>query len=135
MTKSRKTILVVDDDRGIVRLLEKKLGDDGYDVISAITGTTGLERAKKEQPDLLLLDIMIPDMSGIQLGKAILADEETKDIPIIYMTACMGVENDKGDETIDIDGTLFRAFAKPLHNPKLMSTIRKEINKARNKNN
>lgn len=132
MTKSIRKILIIDDDPGMVKLAEKWFRVDGYEVLGALSGQSGVERAKAECPDLILLDFMIPDLSGIEVAKALYADERTRAIPIIFMTVCIGVENDKGDETVDVDGRLYRAFAKPLHVKKLLSTARKLINVARN---
>ncbi|MCA9399129.1 MAG: response regulator, partial [Candidatus Omnitrophica bacterium] len=114
------------------RIMEKLLVNDGYAVISSSSGKLGVQKAREEQPTLILVDAMIPDMSGAQVVRALRQEVETRTIPIIFITAIMGVENDKGDEEINVDGEYFRAFAKPLHNPKLLSVIRKEINKANN---
>jgi len=105
---------------------------DGYRVISAVDGSMALRKAKEESPDLILLDLMIPQMNGKQIAISLKDMPETKDIPLIFITATLGVENDKGDEEIDIDGRLCRIFAKPLHNPKLLSVIRKTINRREN---
>jgi len=130
--KKQRKILVVDDDPTILPILEKRLAVDGYAVISALSGESGVKRATEERPDLILCDLMIPDISGVEVTRKLKTQDETKDIPIIFMTAYMGVENDKGDEEIEIDGNMFRAFAKPLHNPKLLSVIRKTLNKIEN---
>lgn len=132
MTKSVKKILVIDDDLTMIRLMEKTLLNDGYAVISASSGKLGVKRAIEESPTLILLDAMIPDMNGADVVRELKKEAATRNIPIIFMTAIMGVENDKGNEEINIDGAFFRAFAKPLHNRKLLSVIRKEINKLYN---
>lgn len=135
MSKSFKTVLVVDDDPGVIKLLEKWLHVDGYKIIGALSGKAGIERAHDDPPpDCILLDLMIPDINGADVARALQKDPAVKDIPIIFITVTMGVENDKGDEEIDIDGVKYRIFAKPLHNRKLLSTIRKSINKRANKN-
>ena len=132
MSKTNYKILVIDDDLTTIRIMEKLLVNDGYAVISSSSGKLGVQKAREEQPTLILVDAMIPDMSGAQVVRALRQEVETRTIPIIFITAIMGVENDKGDEEINVDGEYFRAFAKPLHNPKLLSVIRKEINKANN---
>ncbi|MBU0467989.1 MAG: response regulator [Candidatus Omnitrophica bacterium] len=134
MAKVVRKILIVDDDPSMVKVLEKWLKMDGYVSIFARTGEDGFTKAKAEKPDLVLMDLMLPDINGVQVIRQIVNDPETKGIPIVCITVTMGVETDKGDEQIDVDGRLFRAFAKPLHQRKLLSVIRKEINIAVNKN-
>ncbi|MCK5580280.1 MAG: response regulator [Candidatus Omnitrophica bacterium] len=132
MKKEKKKILVVDDDAGMVKVLEKWLHVAGREVIGALSGETGLERAEKEVPDLILLDLMLPGIGGVEVARRLKANSVTKDIPVIFITMCIGVENDKGDEKIEVDGQIYRAFAKPLHNKKLLSEIRKTINRREN---
>ncbi|MDP2654624.1 MAG: response regulator [Candidatus Omnitrophota bacterium] len=127
--KKPRRILVVDDDLGMIRLLEKWLNIDGKNVLSASDGTVAVRRAKEEVPDLIVLDLMLPDIGGVTVTQQLKADERTRNIPIIFITSTMGVENDKGDEQIEIDGEKYPIFAKPLHNPKLLSAIRKSLNR------
>lgn len=132
MKKSPRKILIVDDERGMLFVLKKRLQVDGYQVIEASDGFIAFKKAKTEKPDLILSDLMMPYVNGKELAQKLKADTETKNIPIIFITAMMGVEMDKGDEEINIDGHLYRIFAKPLHNKKLLSTIRKTINRGKN---
>jgi len=134
MKKSRKKILIIDDDESIIKLLQKWLHVAGRDTLTALTGEDGIKKAEEFKPDLILLDLMLPGMGGVSVTKTLKSIKTTKGIPIIFMTACMGVENDKGDEEIEIDGMFYRAFAKPLHNAKLVSEIRRTINKIENNN-
>lgn len=132
MKRRQRKILVIDDDPTLLPVLEKRLTVDGYKVIGTLAGESGVKRAIEESPDLILCDLMIPDISGVEVTRKLRAHEQTKKIPIIFMTAYMGVENDKGNEELEIDGDLFRTFAKPLHTPKLLSVIRKTLNKLEN---
>jgi CheY-like chemotaxis protein len=75
---------------------------------------------------------MLPGIGGTETAKRLFQEPTTKNIPVIFMTALMGVENDKGDEKIIIDDREYLAFAKPLHNMKLLSEIRKAINRSIN---
>ena len=132
MKKPPKKILVIDDDPGTIRLLEKWLRVGGRLTITAANAASGLSRAKKENPDLILLDIRLPDLNGIDLARLIHRNPITKDIPIIFITICIDVKKDKGDQMIEIDGVSYRAFAKPLHNPKLLAEIRRTVNLSEN---
>ena len=129
MKKNPKKILVIDDDPNIGKLVKRWLENAGCEVLGALNGEVGLEMVQAASFDLILCDFMLPGIGGVDIAKKLKADIQTKDIPVIFMTVTMGVEVDKGDETIDIDGTFYRVFAKPLHVPKLLSEIRKSINR------
>jgi PAS domain S-box-containing protein len=80
-------ILVVDDTADNLRLLIYMLGNQGYRVRPATGGVMAVTAAQREPPDLVLLDVMMPDMDGFEVCKALKADERTRDIPIIFLTA------------------------------------------------
>jgi len=127
--KSRKSILVVDDDPIMIRLATRMLKNDGYDVIIAYGGNEAIQKALSQLPDLILLDVLMPNMDGTQVVQRLHRHESTANIPIVFMTVTIALEEDKGDETIKIDGREYRGFAKPLHQRKVLSVIRKLINK------
>ena len=85
--EGKERILVVDDNVQNVELLQEILHANGYTVTIAYDGVDALEKVGKEKPDLLLLDIMMPKMDGYQVCEALRNDEETKGIPIIFVTA------------------------------------------------
>jgi len=132
MKKRQRIILIVDDESDMIKMLEKRLVVDGYRVINALDGSIAVKKAKEECPDLILSDLMMPNLNGTKMVELLNTDPETKDIPVVFITAMMGVENDKGYEEIEIEGEHYRIFAKPLHNRKLLSTIRKVINRREN---
>jgi DNA-binding response OmpR family regulator len=80
-------ILVVDDEIYIVHILDFSLGMEGYQVITALDGEQGLEKAHSERPDLIVLDIMMPKLDGYETCKALKADPATKGIPVILLSA------------------------------------------------
>jgi len=124
-----KKILVIDDDPNTVRLLQKWCANAGYEVRGALNGREGLAQAKAGSPSLILLDLMLPDIGGVEVSRRLKADSLTRDIPVIFITVTMGVEVDNGDETLEVDGIKYRIFAKPLHVPKLLAEVRKSINR------
>jgi DNA-binding response OmpR family regulator len=83
----KKKILIVDDDPGIVRLLALRLKAKGYETVGAYDGLQCLLVAKKEVPELILLDIKMPLMNGIDAFEEIINLEATKEIPVLFMTA------------------------------------------------
>jgi DNA-binding response OmpR family regulator len=83
----RKKILAVDDEKDILRLLEHNLGKAGYDVISAGDGPEAIDIAKSEMPDLIILDVMLPNIEGTEVLKALKKDRITDKIPVMMLTA------------------------------------------------
>lgn len=81
------TVLVVDDDPVILRLLEVNFDMEGYTVLSAADGAAALEVARESHPDVVVSDVMMPRMSGIELVQALRADDRTSDIPILLLSA------------------------------------------------
>ncbi len=79
-------ILLVEDDSMVVRMYQRKLEKEGFKVSVAFNGEEGLVAIKKERPDLVLLDIMMPKMNGIEMLEKVKADEATKDIPVVILT-------------------------------------------------
>ena len=83
----KKKILVVDDEDDILQFLELVLREKGYDVVTAAGGQEALTRAQIEKPDLVLLDIMMPQMDGWEVLKLLRVDDETADIPVAMLSA------------------------------------------------
>src|SRR5665213_2730947 len=93
------TILVVDDDPVIQKLLEVNFSIEGYDVEVASDGMEAIEKAKAVSPDLIVLDVMMPKMNGLEAAKALKADPATSSIPIIMLSAkAQDVDQDAGRE-------------------------------------
>ena len=86
-TDAKPTILVVDDEPDIVELITYNLQGEGYRVLSASDGAQALEITKAQLPDLVVLDVMMPKLSGIEVAKRLRAQSETSTIPIIMLTA------------------------------------------------
>lgn len=100
VNSSTETILVVDDDTDILALLEMSLTSDGFNVITASDGMEGLKRAKTDLPDLILLDVMMPYMDGLQVIEKLKSDSDTSSIPVLWITAKSQTEDKlKGLET------------------------------------
>ena len=81
------TILVIEDEAHILELLRYNLEAQGYNVVLTDNGKDGLEKCKETNPDLVLLDLMLPDIDGIDVCKKLKSDEHLKNIPIIMLTA------------------------------------------------
>ncbi|MBZ1345169.1 MAG: response regulator [Candidatus Nealsonbacteria bacterium] len=81
-----KKILFIEDESILQKTLTNLLQNEGYEVISALDGKTGLQLVKEKKPDLILLDLVLPKMHGFDVFKKLKEDEETKNIPIIVLT-------------------------------------------------
>lgn len=86
-TKTKPTVLVVDDEPDLVELIRYNLQGEGFGVLSADNGASALELAKSHLPDLIVLDVMMPELSGIEVAKRLRVQSETSTIPIIMLTA------------------------------------------------
>src|SRR5207237_5886182 len=80
-------VLVIDDEAPIRLLCRVNLEAEGMDVLEAEDGPSGIEKARDEQPDVILLDVMMPQLDGWQVAERLLDEERTRDIPIIFLTA------------------------------------------------
>ncbi len=120
----QKKILVVDDERDVLTVVSKRLSDAGYFVITATNGKDAIWIAKKERPNLILLDIMMPDMDGGQVGYTLKNIPETKDIPVVFLTCLISKDEEKKGSNV-IAGNYF--IAKPYNPEDLLKEIGKHI--------
>lgn len=117
---SKQTILVVDDEQDLLDLIEYNLRQEGYEVILAEDGQEGIQKAREHMPDLVLLDIMMPQMDGIEVCDRMREDPDLSHIPIIFLTA-------RSDEKTEIEGLNKGAddyITKPISTNKLVSRIK-----------
>jgi CheY-like chemotaxis protein len=91
----KKKILIVDDEPDVVSYLEMLLKDSGYETVTAVNGREGIEAVRREKPDLVTLDISMPEASGSRFYKEVRQDEELAAIPIVIVTAVTGYGGDK----------------------------------------
>lgn len=90
-TYNMKTILFIEDESALQKTFGDLLTQEGYEMISALDGEIGLKLAKKEKPDLILLDLILPKVHGFEVLKKLKEEPETKNIPIIILTNLEGV--------------------------------------------
>ncbi len=94
MPMTNETILLIEDEKNILELVKYNLEQEGFRILTATRGNAGLETALKERPSLVVLDLMLPEMSGLEICKALKQNEKSRTIPIIMLTA-KGTESDK----------------------------------------
>ena len=125
MEISKKQILIIEDEPDIQELLSFNLDNNGYKVYTASNGEKGLEVARKEHPDLILLDLMLPGIHGLDVCRIIKSDQETSGISIIMLTA-LGQEEDiiKGLET-GADDYVTKPFSLQVLEARIKSVLRR----------
>ena len=84
---SKGTILVIDDEKDLIELVRYNLEKEGFDVIAATDGQSGLEVIRKHRPELVMLDLMMPGIDGLQVCQRLRADQRTARTPVIMLTA------------------------------------------------
>jgi len=117
--RKQKKILVVDDEQDLLDLISYNLQRNGYDVVSANSGTDVLETAAREEPDLILLDLMLPGVDGTEVARRLKTDSRTAQVPLIMLTA-------KGEETDVVVGLTLGAddyITKPFSMKILLARI------------
>ncbi len=123
-----KKILVVDDEPDFIRIVLAKLKSNGYEAISATNGKEAIKEAQLQKPDLIVMDIIMPDMDGSDAVRLLQADEKTENIPIIFISGAMvNLPENEDTRQATINGKLFTAIAKPFKAEKLLSEINKFI--------
>jgi len=113
-------LLVVDDIPANVKLLEAKLTQEYYEVITANSGKEAIERAKEESPDVILLDVMMPDMNGFETCRALREDHATAHIPIIMVTAL----SEKKDRIQGLEAGADDFLTKPVNDMALFARVK-----------
>lgn len=118
-----KTVLVVDDEPSIVKMVESRLKSAAYQVVTAAGGEDGLRKCRFYKPDIVILDIMMPDISGDAVAEAMSDDPALCHIPIVFLTAILK----KGEipKPSDTDGHYY--LAKPFEGKELLNVIQRVL--------
>jgi len=125
----KEKILIVDDERDILKMLDYNLKKEGFRVISASDGEDAIDSALKERPDLIVLDLMLPGLDGLEVCKTLKKENKTANIPIIMLTA-------KAQETDKIVGLELGAddyITKPFSPRELVARVKAVLRRAKDK--
>ena len=117
-----KKILVVDDEPDVLKILSLRLAKTGYEVISAIDGQGALDLARQMIPDLIILDVYLPDINGDDIAKIMKEDKKLKDIPVILISATATSIAQRAKEC-GANGYI----AKPFESEGLIDTVKKVL--------
>lgn len=112
-------VLIVDDEPLNLDVLTRKLAFTGYHIISANSGSEAIETALSESPDIILLDILMPFMDGYETCRKLKSSHQTKDIPVIFMTALTNTQDKI--RAFDVGGTDY--ITKPFHTGEVMARV------------
>ena len=105
-----KTILFIEDESTLQKTFDKILREEGYKMLSALDGEIGLRLAKTQKPDLILLDLILPRVHGLEVLKELKEDEETKNIPVIVLTNLEDLE--RVDKAVELGATTYLVKAQ-----------------------
>jgi two-component system, OmpR family, alkaline phosphatase synthesis response regulator PhoP len=120
-------ILVVDDDKQIVRLVQSYLEQAGYAVLTAADGATALRTIRTERPDLVVLDLMLPDQDGWSITRTVRADASQAALPIIMLTARI----EDTDKIVGLEIGADDYIAKPFNPRELVARVRAVVGRGR----
>ena len=125
MKNKETSILIIEDDKDIVEMLSFHLKKNNYTILYSYNGEDGLTKARENNPDLILLDLMLPGIHGLDVCRIIKSDQKTKNIPIIMLTA-MGQEDDivKGLETGG-DDYITKPFSLDIISARIKAVLRR----------
>jgi len=121
-----KRILIIEDDRDIVELVRYNLANEGYQVGSSGDGATGLSMLKKSPPDLLLLDLMLPKLSGLEICREVRRDESLNRLPILMLTA----RGEEADRVVGLEMGADDYVVKPFSPRELIARVKALLRRA-----
>ena len=124
MEEEKKVVVCIEDEREMIDLVKLILGRKGFNLVGAVGGREGLETVRRLKPDLVLLDLMMPDMDGWEVYQQIKADDELKDTPVIVVTAkAQSIDKVLGLHIAKVDDYV----TKPFSPQELLQSVNKVL--------
>ncbi|MBP6343622.1 MAG: response regulator [Candidatus Omnitrophica bacterium] len=120
-------ILLVEDDRELAGLTKIVLVKKGYNVDVVYDGLLVMDEVKKQRPDLILMDFMLPQFNGGDAVKALRKDPVSRDIPVVFLTALISSEEGLEDVGINIEGSNYKTLGKPYDIEHLVKVVEKAL--------
>jgi DNA-binding response OmpR family regulator len=123
-----KNILLIDDDPDLCQLTKMVLTKSGYNVNAFLDARSGINNAKEIKPDLILMDIILPGITGTEIVSILKEDDYFKYIPVIFLTGLVtGTENSIQNEGINVHGVLYPTLGKPYEIEHLLAIVGKYV--------
>ena len=126
---AKKLVLAIDDEKDILKLLQYNLEREGYQVACARTGEEGLDAVKSKRPDLVLLDIMMPGIDGLEVLKILRANSQTRNIPVLMLTA----KSSEVDQILGLELGSSDYITKPFSVKVLLARVKNTFRNQENK--
>jgi len=123
----KEKLLIVDDEKDIVKMLDYNLKKEGFRLISAYDGEAALELSKKEHPDLVILDLMLPGIDGLEVCKSLKRDDKTAKIPVIMLTA----KSQESDKVVGLELGADDYITKPFSPRELIARIKAVLRRSK----
>ncbi|MFA5261860.1 MAG: response regulator [Candidatus Omnitrophota bacterium] len=118
---ARKSVLIVDDDEGIIKTVKGILLPNGFSVLTAVSGEKGIQIAKLQKPDLIILDVILPGIKGREVCATLKQADETKNIPVVFLTA----KDSMDDIHAEMAAGATSHLTKPVHAKTLLAEVRR----------
>ena len=125
----KETILIVEDEKDIIKMLEYNLKKEGFKILSARNGEDALDSANREYPDLIILDLMLPKMDGLEVCKSLKKETKTAAIPIIMLTA----KSQESDKIVGLELGADDYMTKPFSPRELIARIKAVLRRVKEK--
>ena len=122
---AKRRILIVDDEKDLVDTLTFRLEANNYEVIAAYDGQEGLDKARKEKPDLIILDLMLPKMDGYKVCAMLKRDQRYMKIPIVMFTARAQESDEKLGKEVGVDAYITKPFEPQVLLGKMEELLKK----------
>jgi len=123
-----RKILVVDDEEELSGIIDKILTVEGYDVTTVTTAGDAMDKAREIVPDLILMDIVLPDMEGSEAVRLLGDDPLTRNIPVIFLSGIVTRDRKEvATSNVQVGGRTFKALSKPFSSKELLIEVRKAV--------
>ena len=126
---AKETVLVIEDEKNIAELVKYNLEGAGFRVLQAARGDTGLEQARKTKPDLVILDLMLPELDGLEICKILKRNDNTAHIPILMLTA----KSQETDKVVGLELGVDDYVTKPFSPKELVARVKVILRRGREK--